>query len=596
MASSLENRVNRTLGRLAPWLLGSLLLYWFLPTWVWHVRRTFDPYTFNDDARILIWPFLREADPRLFPSDPFVPYYLAGLPEGYLALFRLVGRLGGTKATSEVLQYISVLSVATTLAATARRIGGNVAAFLAVALVLGSDAFFDRAGGGLPRSFAFPLVSAGLYALVAVRPRLLAVLTVAGAAFYPVVSALLGIALGLLLVLPSQWRCDECLDRDCDHLRSKIVWPSWRERITWLSVTLLAVVVLVTPMSLRLQPYGAPITPAMLHEFPEAGLGGRLTREQHPPFESFPIVLARHVRGTLVGHGEPIAGFTAAWLHRTDKTRNLVVSLVISAAAIRWLMVARRRPRLLRPWLLLLASLLGHSAACLVAPRLFLPERYVQYGVPPLVVLLVACGFGGALAKVRAECPQRIRDWVTAAMLLALVGTKGSSYVGVEVYVPPRRRALYEEISQLPRHAVVAGWPAGPMENVPYLSKRRVLTNFQLEMPFHRGFTLQSRARLQALFEAYFATSVRPITRLCSEFDVTHFLIDKTHFTIATPTYYAPHRAELARLVAGTAPTEAWFYRMRHHPSIRHFEGDVDLVDLSQFPELAPACSARQAQ
>ena len=90
MASSLENRVNRTLGRLAPWLLGSLLLYWFLPTWVWHVRRTFDPYTFNDDARILIWPFLREADPRLFPSDPFVPYYLAGLPEGYLG--KKIGR------------------------------------------------------------------------------------------------------------------------------------------------------------------------------------------------------------------------------------------------------------------------------------------------------------------------------------------------------------------------------------------------------------------------------------------------------------------------------------------------------------------------
>jgi len=49
-----------------------------------HIRRTMDPFTFNDDARILIWPFLREADPNLFPNDPFVAYYLAGLPEGFL--------------------------------------------------------------------------------------------------------------------------------------------------------------------------------------------------------------------------------------------------------------------------------------------------------------------------------------------------------------------------------------------------------------------------------------------------------------------------------------------------------------------------------
>lgn len=595
MADSNKERIKRLAPRALPWLLGGLLLYWFLPAWVWHVRRTADPFTFNDDARILIWPFLREADSGLFPKDPFVPYYLAGLPEGYLALYRSVARLGWTKIVSEVLQYVSVLSVAALLAATARRISGTLAAFLAVALVFGAEPFFDRAGGGLPRSFAFPLVCAGLYALVTARPRLLAVTAIAGAAFYPVVAALLGLALLLLLlVLPARLRRERAATPSHGE-PVRIQFSSWRSRLAWLAMTFLCITVLVTPMAIRLRPYGDPITPAMLSEFPEAGFGGRLTREQHPPFEALPTVLVRHAQSALLGHGEPMVGRAAMWLRGTDKTRNIVLGLIVGAAAIRWIIHARRRPRLLLPCLLLLAALLGHSLACLVAPRLFLPERYIQYGVPPLVVLLVACGFGGRLAPDPAVRTARPWHWASAALLLALVGTRGSSWSGIEIHVPPPERALYAAISQLPRQSVIAGWPAGPLENIPYLSARRVLTNFQLEMPFHAEFTLQSRERLRALFAAHFATTVGPIQRLCSEFDVTHFLVDKKHFKRTGQDYYAPHRAELARLLAQTELSSALLLGFRSHPSTRHFEGDIDLIDLSQIPELAPACSVRRA-
>ncbi len=595
MAISTEDRLKRQLQRSGPWLLAGLLLYWFAPTWIWHVRRTWDTFTFNDDARILIWPFLRDADPSLFPDDPFTAYYLAGLPEGYLAFYHLVGRLGWVKATSEALQYLSVLSVAVILAATARRLGGTMAGFLAAALVLGSGTFFERAGGGLPRAFAFPLVSAGLYALVAVRPRLLAGLVIAGAAFYPVVAALLGLGLLLLLILPERFRRDENAP-PCDREWQKSApCASLRARSVLLGITLACTVALVAPMSLRLRAHGAQITPAMLSDFPEAGPGGRLTRDQRPPFEDFATVFARHTRGALLGQGVPMTGRVGTWLRRTNQRTNLTLSLIVTAAAIRLAVGARNRSSLARPWLLLLAALIGHWLACLLAPRLFLPERYVQYGVPPLIVLLVASGIGGCLAKKAPSGYAWALPGMAAALLLTLIGAKGSSWSGIEVYVPPGERPLYAEIARLPVHVVIAGWPAGPAENIPYLSERRVLTNFQLEMPFHTRFTLQSRTRLRALFEAYFATSSGPIERLCSEFNVTHFVVNPKHFLAARPHYYAPHRAELEELFERSDTAKASLLRFLSHPSTRHFEGGVGLIELSQIPELAPACSNRQS-
>lgn len=596
----LVSRCHRTILRkalswpsLAPWLLSVAVLVLFLPTWVLHIRRTIDVYAFNDDARILIWPFFKTRDPTLFPQDPFVPYYQAGLPEGFRILYRLLAYLELVRPASEWIQYLSVIAVTAILAITARRLAGNLAGFLAVVLVLGSDAFFDRAGGGLPRAFAFPLISAGLYALVTARPMLLAGLTLAGAAFYPVVAALLGACLlVLLLVFPAQPRPSG----------TQSVAPTgvsrwtWRRRVGLLLLTLLGIVVLSTPMLLRLRPYGVPITPAMLSAFPEAGLGGRLSPEHHPPFEGLLSLLMRHSRAALLGAGEPIGAGIARWLRSDERRANWVVLIGIALAALRVAPGSRTRPELQRLWILPLIACALHPFACALAPRLFLPERYAQFAVPPFVVVLVAVACSEPFFS---SGPDRLGRtyWHYAsavAVLIALAG-RGTSWVGIEVYVPPRERPLYAAVANLPKNAVVAGWPAGPVENIPYLAQRRVLTNFQLEMPFHAGFTLQSRARLDAFFEAYFATSLLPIERLCTEYHVTHLLVDRNQFVRSAPDYYEPHRNRIHRLYAAAQGRFVLLDELIREPSALHFDGGLSLIELSRIPALSPHCPVRSA-
>jgi hypothetical protein len=589
MATPSQAQLISCLRRTVPLALVGLCLYWFFPAWIWHIRRTLDPFAFNDDARVLIWPFLREADPTLFPADPFVGYYLAGLPEGFLALYRCVGRVGWTKVTSEVLPYLSVLSVLLLLSESARRLGGVVAAFLAAVLVLGCASFFERAGGGLPRTFAFPLVSAGLYALVTARPILLALLTIGGAAFYPVVAALLGLSLLLLLVLPKQLRTNppDWANRQVKTGDSSLT--SWHSRACLLLGTFVCVVALLAPMTLRLRAYGDAITPAMLPDFPEAGPSGRLTRDQVPPYENFAIVSARHARQALLGTGQPIAGRAATLLRGSDQRTNLILASIVAAAIINAIACGRKRPEFVRASIPLFAAMLGHLLATLFAPHLFIPERYAQFGVPPVIVLLVAAGFGDFGRHEQRR--KRVLHASAAVLTLSILGGRGTSWIGVEVYVPPQERPLYAAISRLPTNVVIAGWPAGPVENIPYLSERRVLTNFQLEMPFHAQFTLQSRARLSAFFEAYFAVTDGPMKRLCSEFHVTHVLVDPKHFDSPPPSYYAPHRSELARLVVAAKGKANLLSLLLTDSTTIHFGSGTSLVDLSKFSQLAPACS-----
>jgi hypothetical protein len=568
-------------------LLVALVVAWFAPTLVLHVTRTFDAFTFNDDARILIWPFFRDAEPTLFVGDPFVTYFQAGLPEGYLALYHTLGRLGLARVASEVLPYLLLFVTLGFLTASGYRLGGKSGALLTAVLLLGSVSVMDRLGGGLPRAFAFPLVACASYALVQGRAGMLAVLTVLGAAFYPVVAALLGLSLFFLLVLPSR-------------LRGNTETTELKKRIGLVLVTFFCISGLLLPTMLRLRTYGETITPKTLSSYPEAGPGGRLGPEQQAPFPPWYRSAGFHAKQALLGQGPLLGGSVAASFRRSDTKANALVGAVLVGACASFGLRTRRKrsvaPEVIRLGTLLLAMIVGYVLASLVTPALFLPERYAQYAAPLLSILLVATGFGvpnDSETNLRPEprtskaVPPRtsnvrwstLGSWALTLVVLLLLAGKGTSWTGIEVWIPPAERSLYAELSKLPKDSLIAGWPSGPLENVPYLSKRRVLTNYQLEMPFHRTFTEGTRQRLRALFEAYFATDNSAITALNRRFGVTHLLVDPEIFGDNTPSYYRPFDTLVWQLY-GAARARPRLLELARDPAVGRRIGRLYLVEL----------------
>ncbi len=82
----------------------------------------------------------------------------------------------------------------TAVSLTAHRFGGP-AAWISAALALSGGVYLGRMAGGLPRSFAFPIVAGIILALVRGSIAGLAGLAIAGANFYPVSGAIAGLSL-----------------------------------------------------------------------------------------------------------------------------------------------------------------------------------------------------------------------------------------------------------------------------------------------------------------------------------------------------------------------------------------------------------------
>jgi hypothetical protein len=199
--------------------------------------------------------------------------------------------------------------------------------------------------------------------------------------------------------------------------------------------------------------------------------------------------------------------------------------------------------------LLVGAAILGHEASRVAAPLLFLPDRYVLYPIPVLVVVLLPAA-AGALAGRRARGAAAIG--ITLLVLLTL-GGRGPGRTGIialEASYDGELSALTETLRALPPQALIAGWPDGAMDDVPYLTGRRALLTRETHQAFHAGYVLEMRRRMAMLIEAYWATTPGPLRRLRDELGVTHLLVDRRHFAMP-PTYFAPFAAPL--VVAQTA-------------------------------------------
>ena len=154
--------------------IGGTLAFLYAGSLVDHARYAWQPFHANDDARQQIWPFLRYHDPQLLRGDFIAAYYLDSLPPGFWSLYRLAATVVDPRIASKALPYVELLIVLLALGTAAWRLGGATAAWGTMALALSTGVLLDRLAGGLPRSFAFPLMAASAAALVHGRPWILA--------------------------------------------------------------------------------------------------------------------------------------------------------------------------------------------------------------------------------------------------------------------------------------------------------------------------------------------------------------------------------------------------------------------------------------
>jgi hypothetical protein len=524
------------------WLLaaGLLLIALYGPSTRAHVARAWHPLVYHDDARHQIAPFHRYTEPDLLPDDLLTDYYISLFPVGYHALFIGAAKLWTPLAMSHLLQYVLLAITTAAIAAAAARLAGPAAIPVAATLTFGAAWLWRASGGGLPHSFAFPLVAVGVALLVYGRIGLLAAWAAVAAAFYPMVGVLLGLSLALLLlVTPS---------RDRGNARH---WKL-RSRLMVLAATALVMAALQLAPALASRGWGDLVGPDRFSEYPEAGPRGRYGSSLNRPWPDLLDSVPRSARLSLEAGGEPFVPSAHTWLDRPlpdgSTRRPAWITGLLVLGLLGWLGLAARDPAARRLLVLPLALVIAYEAAKLLDPAFYLPIRYVGYAIPTLVWLLVPTTAAGLVGLFTdgARHP-RLRTIAVVGAGAALIATLGS---GVQLRAGVGQDArrfgrLFAAVRETPRDAVIAGWPTGPIQDVPLVARRNAFLTWEHHQAFHAGYLDTLRVRMRAFVEAYFATTPEPLARLRDEHGVTHLMVDTRHFGERPPTYFSPFQPEI---------------------------------------------------
>ena len=182
---------------------------------------------------------------------------------------------------------------------------------------------------------------------------------------------------------------------------------------------------------------------------------------------------------------------------------------------------------------LVIASAVCYFAAGLVAPRLYLPDRYTRFSVAVLLVLWFAHNWSRVLEFFRLRWMRR-----TAVVMVALVTAISFS----DTFKPcdgdqdlgrwedrERTAGLSRAIASLPQPVLVAGHPY-TMANVVVQSRRPVLVIHRMYHYWFSEYRRVVKKRIQDTFRAIYARNVDEVNRLAGEYGVTHLVVSKTGF------------------------------------------------------------------
>lgn len=537
-----------------------------------HISNGADPNQFADDARAWIVPFDHYHDARLLSNDYVGDYLLATMPVGYRLLYSAAASLGDPRGLSKVLPYLLLFISLLAVGWAAARLGGLLAAATALSLMLGSDLFLVRMAGGMPRAFAYPIIACGLLAMVQGKMVFLAAMVLIGAAFYPVTAVILGSSMAfILLILPAR-------DRG-----SALGW-SLKRRLALLGLTAALAGLLLLPIVLSTRAYGPVIDTARARTFEEYGPNGRYNKNDRPPYPGLHKTFSTAAVKTFFGRDKPLTPMKG-WFKKKASRANVLLVVLFLLVLPGWGLLLFKRPEARRFSALLLAALGGSLVSKSAAPYLYLPWRYALYTVPLMAVIMLPTGFTGLGILISRKKARPLLEWLVPGalclMMVLALGGRGDARAGLTVRLP-REQKIYRKIAELPADSLIAGWPTGVMDNVPYVSRRTAFITYETHQVFHLDFLKEMRHRMGTLIDAYFATSPGPLKRLRELYGVTHLLVNLRHLRGRAPYYLSPFDHWAKKAMARARGKKYEILRQLRRASIFR-RGDLALLELARI-------------
>jgi hypothetical protein len=478
------------------------LVLTYLAAWVaLSPRWLFDPWVQHDDVATILPAFHRYGPERALQDDVSAREMSGLVPVGFHAVYAILVPLLGLPASVKAVQGLCLALLVATGWACARRRGGLALGALVVVLSLHHWFMVGRIAGGLPRAFAPPLLVLFGTGLVQGSVRRRVACTIAAATLYPP-------AMMLLL--------------GAEGLSSVVAGGPWRGRAArarWLR--LLAVTAACAALSLAHVARHADLGPApSVAEAEATGTFGPRGRSQDLPFRDSAMTWALALAQVVMPPPQEPAGQAVVdWHRRQDSTFALVLAALLGTLVLARLTSVRREVACL-----LLAPLLLHAVARLVAFRLYVPSRHLTFGAAAAGAVIVAAlvaGIGPGLPPRRRSLVRLACAAVFLTALLGVSGTGAARMLGMTVSPPP---ALVAALRELPPDARLLAHPEDG--NIPpFWAARAVVSSLETLQPWHLGAWEAELRRAKDSLRAVHATDRGDVAAIVRGQDVSHLLL-----------------------------------------------------------------------
>lgn len=558
------------------------ILYW--PGIQEHWKTSPDQYFVPADAVQYIPAFFKYDPVDPIPTTYIKEYYLnAVCPLLYKWSLIAGSQLFDVRSFQLAMMYLSYAVFLAIIARLGWILGGPTLSFAVLALTMSAWIFIGLGFiGGAPRMYAYPMMAALLYALILDRPFLLAATVILGGLLYPIVALIGGFCLAGWLLLKPLCRQGRVLN-----------W-SLARRLTILTLTGTLTVAALSPLMLGTKSYGRRIVAADIATFPEAGPDGNYRPYDQLPYKFFGSEWTTYFVGSLYSHGDPILPWLSVHKYLEGITLIFVFALtglivlivVLSGVRSIWQEVDGAGKRL--TGFFAVCGLL-HVVAWLAAPYLYIPTRYLMFSMPFLITLFFPWFLFILLQRnPRLSSPPKLSKSLFLAIIavyLFAFGSRGNVNFA-DSMVRTSTRPLFDAIAALPKQALIAGWPVGPVRTMEYVTRRNVFLSGDLHQVLHLGFTERMRERMDAVFAAYFSVDGAPVRKLKEQFGVTHLIVETRDFSDSNhpPEYFSPWRSQINPRLRSIKGQEYLLSKsVREKASIFEHDGML-LLDLEKLP------------
>ncbi len=435
-------------------------------------------YVVNDDVRAALFGIPKVNDDSLFKNDLLVEHALTGIGTTKLIQFiysttdRLIDFILLTKILPIILFIIALIF----FYLISRQLFSKETAFISSVLFTFFSWSLQLFSGGLSRAFLLPLLVIFLYFFLKNKDISALITIIISSFLYPPSTAIMLVAYAITFVNKNL----------IQNIKSK--------KFAYFLITAVVSVLIVSNLSIsKNNEIGSFYSFKEVISMEEFKTGGKI-----PVLDGWLSIIKPYNTGI-----------------RLSFVKNPVVLLILLSLISIFIKTENKLPKELK--MFALSGILLYFLSFALLFKIYIPIRYT---IPVYVFLIFFVS--NRLNKIKFNA----KTLALALFLLLLI------------FLPHLRRDLticnepeiYDFISTLPKDALIAGYPKD-LDCVPLYSKRSVLINDELNIPFAKNYYEKVKERLTDLFVAYYSDKEEDVKELCSKYNITHILVNKERFS-----------------------------------------------------------------